>query len=154
LRAEPFEVESILTAPPQRPDPDEHDLQATILAAGSLRGELSLRVPRFVVLALGQLFLQEAQDAAAELKADYRDALEELLRQAAVQVATALCPRWGETQLRVEYGSTPTWSAGARGWLVSKGATPVRLLIEWQLSSALVAALRPVHPPASPASEG
>ena len=102
-------------------------------------------MPRSVVLSLGQLFLQEAQDPAVEMKADHRDALEELLRQVAGQAATAFASRWGETQLRVESGTTPTWSAGARGWIVSATAAPSRVLIEWQLSSALVAALRPVQ---------
>jgi len=51
----------------------------------------------------------------------------------------------GDAQLRLETGAAPTWSAGARGWLVSAVGTPCRLLMEWQLSSALVAALRPAQ---------
>ncbi len=147
----PFAMESVLVAPTEAPAPEEHDLQVSVAAAGSLRGEMSLRVPRAVMLAVGQLFLQETQDAAAELKPDHQDALQELLRQAAGQVATALSARWGEAQLRVEAGAAPTWSAGARGWLVSTAGAPCRLLMEWQMSSALVAALRPVQekPPAS-----
>lgn len=140
-----FALESVLPAPPEAPGAEEHDLQVTAVAAGSLRGEMSLRVPRTVVLALGQLFMQEPQDAAAELKPDHRDALEELLRQAAGQAATALSSRWGETQLRIESSVAPSWSAGARGWIISAAGTPCRLLMEWQLSSALVAALRPVE---------
>ncbi len=141
----PFTMESVLAPPPETPAPEEHDLQASVAAAGSLSGEMSLRVPRAVVLAVGQLFLQESQDAAAELKPDHLDALQELLRQAAGQVATALSARWDKTQLRVEAGAAPTWAAGARGWLVSVAGAPSRLLMEWQLSSALVAALRPAR---------
>jgi flagellar motor switch protein FliN/FliY len=140
-----FTLESVLAAPPETPAPEEHDLRAAVAATGSLRGEMSLRVPRAVVLAVGQLFLQESQDAAAELKPDHLDALQELLRQAAGQVATALSARWGESQLRVEAGAAPTWAAGAHGWLVSVAGAPTRLLMEWQLSSALVAALRPAR---------
>ncbi|HEX3353261.1 MAG TPA: flagellar motor switch protein FliN [Terriglobales bacterium] len=140
-----FALDSVPSPPPETPGAEEHDLQVTAVAAGSLRGEMSLRVPRTVVLALGQLFMQESQDAAAELKPDHRDALEELLRQAAGQTATALSSRRGETQLRIESSLAPTWSAGARGWIVSAAGTPCRLLMEWQLSSALVAALRPVQ---------
>jgi flagellar motor switch protein FliN/FliY len=139
----PFTLESALAAPPETPAPEEQDLQASVAAAGSLRGEMRLRVPRAVVLAVGQLFLQESQDATAELKPDHRDALQELLRQTAGQLATALSARWGETQLRVEEGAAPSWAAGARGWLVSAPGAPSRMLMEWQLSSALVAALRP-----------
>jgi hypothetical protein len=47
-------------------------------------------VPRTAVLAVGQLFLHEPRDEAAELKPDHRDALQELLRQVAGQVATVL----------------------------------------------------------------
>jgi hypothetical protein len=54
----PFTLESVLAPPPEIPVPEEHDLQIIVAAAGSLRGEMSLRVPRITVLALGQLFLQ------------------------------------------------------------------------------------------------
>jgi flagellar motor switch protein FliN/FliY len=144
-----FALESVLTPPPEIPSPEEHDLQVVVVAAGSLRGEMSLRVPRIALLALGQLFLQEPRDEAAELKPDHRDALEELLRQVAGQAATALNPRWGDVQLRVEAGPAPTWSAAARGWLVAAPSAPFRLLLEWQLSSALAAALRPIAEKAS-----
>jgi flagellar motor switch protein FliN/FliY len=103
---------------------------------------MSLRVPGIALLALGQLFLQEPEDAAAELRPEHRGAVEELLRQVAGQVVTALSPRWGEAQLRVEVSGPPSWSAGARGWLASPATAPRRFLLEWQLSSALVAALR------------
>jgi flagellar motor switch protein FliN len=140
----PFTLDSIMSPPPDAPGAAEHDLQMTIVAAGSLRGEMTLRVPQTVVLGLGQLFMQEPQDTTVPLKPDHRDALEELLRQAAGLVTTAVSLRWGETQLRVQSAAPPTWSAGARGWLVSTtGAPPV--MVEWQLSSALVAALRPAQ---------
>jgi flagellar motor switch protein FliN len=145
-----FALESTVTPPSEVPDPLRQDLQVTVVAAGTLRGEMSLRVPRIAVLALGQLFLQEPRDEAAELSPDHRDALEELLRQVAGQVATALTPRWGDVQLRVEPGEAPTWSSAARGWLVSAPAAPFRLLVEWQISSALAAALRPVAEKAAP----
>lgn len=140
-----FALESVLSPPAEAPLPEEHDLQIRVVAAGSLRGEMSLRVPRIAVLALGQLFLQEPPDATVQLKPDHRHALEELLRQAAGQVAPALGSRWGEVQLRVEPGTSPTWTAGARGWMVSATGVHCRLLVEWQLSSAFVAALRPVQ---------
>jgi flagellar motor switch protein FliN/FliY len=140
----PFTLDSIMSPPPDAPGAAEHDLQMTIVAAGSLRGEMTLRVPQTVVLGLGQLFMQEPQDTTVPPKPDHRDALEELLRQAAGLVTTAVSLRWGETQLRVQSAAPPTWFAGARGWLVSTtGAPPV--MVEWQLSSALVAALRPAQ---------
>jgi flagellar motor switch protein FliN/FliY len=146
----PFALESVLTAPPEIPGPDEHDLQVRVVAAGSLRGEMSLRVPQIAVLTLGQLFLQEPREETAELKPDHHEALEEVLRRVAGQVATALSPRWGDVQLRVEPGPAPTWSAAARGWLISTPSAPFRLLLEWQLSSASAAALRPIADKAPP----
>jgi flagellar motor switch protein FliN/FliY len=142
----PFALESVLASPPETPLPQESDLRAVVAAAGSLHGEMSLRVPSVVVLAVGQLLLQESPDGAASLKPDHLDAVQEFLRQAAGLVATALSPKWGDAQLRVETGTAPpTWSAGERVWLVSTSQTPCRVLLEWQLSSALVASLRPSH---------
>lgn len=145
-------LESVLVPPAEVQAPHKQDLQVMVVAAGSLCGEMSLRVPRTAVLVLGQLFMQEPRDEAAELKPDHRDALEELLRQVAGQVATALNPRWGEVQLRVQPGPAPTWSAAARGWLASTPSAPFHLLFEWQLSSSLVAALCPIAEKA-PSSE-
>jgi hypothetical protein len=89
----PFALESVLASPPETPVPQESDRWAMVAAAGSLRGEMSLRVPSVVVLAVGQLLLQESPDAAAGLKPDHLDAVQEFLRQAAGLVATSLSPR-------------------------------------------------------------
>jgi len=147
-----FPVESLAAAPAEAPGPEEKDLHIMITASGSVRGEMCLRIPRTAVLGLGQLFMGEPQDPAAELKPDYSDAVVELLRQVAGQIATAMAERWGEVQLRAESGAAPTWSSGATGWLGSTAEAPYRFLIEWQLSAALVAGLRPA-PPAPVASD-
>ena len=145
-----FNMELLSAAPAEAAPVDAQDLLAVVAAAGSLRGKMSVRLPRAAVLGLGQLFLSETQDAAAELKPDHRDAVEELLRQVAGQVATALNERWGEVQLRVETSTAPTWSAGAGGWMASTAEAPYRFLMEWQLSAALVAALRPAPAASQP----
>ncbi len=139
-----FTVESTTVAPPDGLPPAESDLQAVIAAAGSLRGEMSLRLSRSAVLGLAQLFLGETQDAAAELKPEHREAVEELLRQVAGHAATALKPRWGEVQLRLEFGSAPSWPAAVSGWIGSVAGAPFILWLEWQMSAAIVAALRAV----------
>ena len=128
------------TQPPREP-PQENDLGMVIVAAGALRGEMSLRIPRASALGVAQLFLGESQDAAAEFKPDYQEAIEELLRQVAGQAATALKPRWGEVQLRLESAVKPSWSPAASGWLASAAGAPCRLEMQWQLSAALHAAL-------------
>ncbi len=154
-----FAVESTATAPPEGLPPAETDLHAVVTAAGTLRGEMNLRFSRSAVLGLAQLFLSEAQDAAAEFKPEHREAVEELLRQVAGHAATALKPRWGEVHLRMEFGAPPSWPPGVRGWMGSTAGAPFILWLEWQVSAALVAAQRVTHAragapePASPAPD-
>jgi flagellar motor switch protein FliN/FliY len=103
---------------------------------------------------LAQLFLSEAREPAAEFKPDHQEAVEELLRQVAGHAATALKPRWGEVQLRLESGGTPSWSAGASGWLTSGNNAAFPLSLEVQLSAALNAALTAAsQPPESTRTE-
>jgi flagellar motor switch protein FliN/FliY len=146
----PFAMGCLPEAPAEVQPPDENDLRVILVAAGGLRGEMSLRMPRAAVIALAQLFLSEAQDAAAEFKPDHQEAAEELLRQVAGHAATALKPRWGEVQLRLESGAASSWSPGASGWLASGSGAVFPLALEWQLSAALNAALTAAsQPPAS-----
>ncbi|HYA23107.1 MAG TPA: flagellar motor switch protein FliN [Terriglobales bacterium] len=142
----PLAIESLPAAPPAAPPREDNDLQVIVVAAGALRGEMSLRIPRASALALAQIFVGEPPAPAAEFKPEHREAVEELLRQIAGYVATALKPRWGDVQLRLDSGPPPSWSAGASGWLASSGEAPVA--IEWQLSAALNAALLAAPPPA------
>ena len=149
-----FAVEYLPEAPAEAPAAQETDLRVILVAAGALRGEMSLRIPRPAVLALAQLFVGEAQDGAIEFKPDHQEAVEELLRQVAGQAATTLKPRWGEVQLRLESGAPPSWSAGASGWLASGSGAVFPLLLEWQLSAALNAALAAAsRPPEAKPSE-
>jgi flagellar motor switch protein FliN/FliY len=138
----PFAMECLTEAPSETPPPQESDLRVVMVAAGALRGEMSLRIPRAAALGMAQLFLGEPQDAASEFKPDYQESVEELLRQVAGHAATALKPRWGEVQLRLESGAVPPlWSPGASGWLASGSTGARHLSLEWQLSAALNAAL-------------
>jgi flagellar motor switch protein FliN len=146
----PFAMEYLPATPAEVQPPQESDLRIILVAAGALRGEMSLRIPRDAVLALAQLFLSEPRDAAAEFKPDHQEAVEELLRQVAGHAATALKPRWGEVQLRLESGAPPSWAPGASGWLASGSGAAFPLALEWQLSAALNAALTAAsQPPAS-----
>ena len=146
-------VESLPEIPAEAPASGDGDIQAMIVAAGGLRGEMALRLPRAAALALAQLFLGEPQEPAAESKPEHKEAVEELLRQIAGQVATALRPRWGEVQLHLEAAGAPSWSAATNGWLKSASDTPCPLWIEWQLSAALQAALEAATAPAQEPSQ-
>ncbi len=142
IAASPFVMECLTEAPVETQPAQESDLRVIMVAAGALRGEMSLRIARPDALGVAQLFLGEPQDAAAEFKPDYQESVEELLRQVAGHAATGLKPRWGEVQLRLESGAAaPSWSPGASGWLASGGGTVCPLRLEWQLSAALNAAL-------------
>ncbi len=148
-------VEVMTEAPADALPPADSDLQTVITAAGSLRGEMSLRLTRNTVLALAQLFLGESSDPAAEFKPEHREAAEELLRQVGGHAATNLKPRWGEVHLRLEFASPPSWPAGASGWLASAAGAPLAFWLEWQLSAALVVALTgaSASPGAAPVQE-
>lgn len=102
---------------------------------------MSLRLTRDSVFALAQLFLSETREAVPDFKPEHREATEELLRQIAGHVATALKPRWGEVHLRLEFGAPPSWPAGASGWVGSASGAPAAFWLEWQLSAALLVAL-------------
>ena len=145
-------VENLTEMPPEVPAPEANDLLLVVAASGMLRGEMSLRIPRVSALSLAQLFSGEAQDAAVEIQPDHRQAIEELLRQVAGYVATAVKPRWGEVQFQVETAAAPSWAAGASGWLGSAGALPCRVWVEWKLSAALHAALVTASPAAADAA--
>jgi flagellar motor switch protein FliN len=147
ITGSPFAMECLAEAPAETQPAQENDLRFTIVAAGGLRGEMSLRIPRPAALGVAQLFLSEVPDADAEFKPDHQEAVEELLRQVAGHAATALKPRWGEVQLRLESGTLPSWSPGASGWLASGSGAACRLGLEWQLSAALNAALGAVVQP-------
>src|SRR5262249_18258980 len=128
--------------PPDAAPPHASDLLALIVSAGSLRGEMTFRFPQPVALGMAQLLLGETQNPSAEFTQDYRESVEELLRQVAGHAATALKERWGEVQLRIETANPPTWSPGAAGWMSSAAEAPFRVWLEWQLSAALLASLK------------
>jgi len=141
IAGKPFPMEEVGATAPAASEPEESDHHVVVAASGSLRGEMSLRVPRSVVLAVAQLFLGETPDAAAEFKTDHQEAFDEWVRQVAGHAATSLKPLVGDVQLRVELGAPPSWPAAAGGWLASAEDAPCRFLLHCQLSAALNASL-------------
>jgi len=135
------------------PSPSESDLEAVVTASGPLRGEMNLHIPQSAVIRLAQVFLGEETDTSVAFKAEHRDAVEELIRQIAGHVASALKPVWGDCQLRVEFGVAPAWPPGAEGWFTSSNDSPSRLWVQWRVSAALVAALNAARSSRTP-SEG
>jgi flagellar motor switch protein FliN len=120
----------------------EADLWAVITLSGSLRGEMSLRLPPAVVLRLAQIFMGESPTPEAQPGAEHREAVVELLRQVAGVVSTGGKAHWGEFQLLVETAaSSPSWPSALTAWLQA-GEPAAPISIEAVLSAALVAQLR------------
>lgn len=117
------------------------DVQLTVTAAGTARGEMNLRLPPATAIDLAKIFVSDTDAAHAELTTDDRSALEELFRQVAGHVATSARPKGLEIQLTVILGEAPTWPPAASGWICSGPAASRPAQVEWKLSSALATAL-------------
>jgi flagellar motor switch protein FliN/FliY len=142
ISGSPLPWASLPQAPAELTPPGDSDLWMVCACSGGLRGEMSLRLPAASILRLAQIFMSEPATSEAELTADHREAVEELLRQVAGLVATALKPSWGEIQLRLDRSpGAPSWPASSTAWLGTGEGSPIAL-VEVQLSAALAAALR------------
>jgi flagellar motor switch protein FliN len=142
---------ALVEAPAEMAAAVEGDLWMVCTASGALRGEASFRVPAGSAVRLAQRFMSEPEDGETPLTGEHGEAVVELLRQVAGFVATALKPRWGEVQFHLDRASgAPSWPPSSTFWLRPGDESPAPLLIELQLSAALMAGLRadPSAPPA------
>jgi len=132
------------------------DLWILAACSGGLRGEMSLRLAPESIVRLAQIFLNGAVETntsmTAEMTAEHRDAVLELLRQVAGRVTDSLKARWGEVQIRIETASDPSWPASSTVWLRA-GESESFSHLEVQLSAALVAGLRTEPKSAPPSSD-
>jgi flagellar motor switch protein FliN len=136
-------VELVWSVPAGISPPAENDLCLSAACSGGLRGEMSLRLSQTMALVLAQTFMGETPDAAAEFKPEYREAIEELFRQIAGQVASVLKATWGEVQIRLEAGPPPSWPAASTAWLTAAEGSTVKVQAEIRVSAALAASSRP-----------
>ncbi len=128
------------------------DLWYTVVAGGTVRGEMTLRLPSDSGTRLAQKFLSETEPAP-EPTAEHKEALEELLRQVAGQAATALAPAaGGEVQLHVAASGAPSWAPAATSCLLTRDEAGNPVTIEFQISAALASALLPRAETAAPAA--
>ena len=142
IASAPFPVEIASRTGDEVPAAAEADTYLTVTAAGTVRGEMCLRVPEGVALALAKFFTADADADREEFTANDRSAVEELFRQVAGHVSTAAKQRWKEVPITLVLGEAPTWSPGASGWLCSGADAKFKVEIEWRLSSALAASLQ------------
>jgi flagellar motor switch protein FliN len=120
----------------------ETDLHLAIVTGGAVHGEMDVCVPRAVALELVLAFTGEQVDVEKELSPESQEAVLELFRQIAGQVATELKPRWGEVQITAQTSGRPTWTAAAAAFIKGGPEGPGKLICELQISSALAAELR------------
>lgn len=104
----------------------------TVVAAGSVQGEMSLRLSQNAAVRLARKFLGETEASTAEggdpknteaLSNDDREALEEMLRQVAGLAATTAGSELGgrSTVAGFEYGSTLGPNLGRAGQYSNEG---------------------------------
>ncbi|HLX83053.1 MAG TPA: FliM/FliN family flagellar motor switch protein [Terriglobales bacterium] len=137
----------------------ETDVWYTVVAAGALRGEMTLRLPAASALRLARKFLGEPEPPAAVDGADTsateavptesKEALEELLRQIAGLTATSVgAAAGGEVRLQLSASPAPSWSAEAVVCLLTRDEAGTAVTIEIKISTALAEELRPrIVPP-------
>jgi flagellar motor switch protein FliN/FliY len=127
--------------PPPSADTDRY---FTVVAGGAVRGEMSLRIPSSSALRLAQTFLGETEPAT-EIAVDHKEGLEELLRQIAGLVATALVPTaGGDVQLHLSASPAPSWSPAATVCLRARDDAGDPVTVEIQISAALASALQAI----------
>ncbi len=137
----------------------ETDVWYTVVAAGALRGEMTLRLPAASAIRLARKFLGEPEPPAAAGGADAsatesvatesKEALEELLRQIAGLTATSVgAAAGGEVRLQLSASPAPSWSAEAVVCLLTRDEAGAEVTIEIKVGSALAEELRPrIVPP-------
>jgi flagellar motor switch protein FliN len=132
----------------------ETDVSYTVVAAGALRGEMTLRLPAASALRLARKFLSEPEPPAVVDSADTsaieavptesKEALEELLRQIAGLTATSAgTAAGGEVRLELSASSSPSWPAEAIVCLLTRDEAGTAVTIEIKISIALAEELRP-----------
>jgi flagellar motor switch protein FliN/FliY len=129
----------------------DSDLWYTVVAGGSVHGEMSLRLPAESARRLAQKFLGETEPST-DVTGERKEALEELLRQIAGLAATALAPTaGGEIQFHVAASSAPSWSASSTTCFRTRDEAGSPVTFEIKISAALSSALQPRvdQPPAA-----
>jgi len=145
--------------PSAPPDPAPVAEWLSVTCEGKLAGEMSLRLPQPEALRLAQLFMaEEPSSEVTELSADHREAVQELFRQVAGHVVTALKPTWGEVQLKVNSSAPPSWEGEVSAWLKTTAESTSQFSMQIQVNAALTGALRSSQsaaaaPPAPTAAE-
>ena len=140
IAGSPLTVSVLPESPAELTPATDSDLWLIVSSSGTIRGEMSLRLPSATTVRLAQLFMSEPV-AAADVTPEHREAVVELLRQVAGLAATAIKSTWGEVQLHLDTSSSaPSWTASSSSYL--RIGEDSSIVLELQISAALAAALR------------
>jgi flagellar motor switch protein FliN/FliY len=143
LAGAPIPCTVLAEAPAEMPAAGAGDLWILCSVTGGLRGEMSLRLPPATTLRLAQWLMSEPPAPDQPHTPEHREAALELLRQVAGLVASAVKPRWGDVQFRLDAAAgAASWPASSTLWLRAGEGEPTGALVEIALSAALVAGLR------------
>jgi len=129
----------------------DSDLRYTVTVTGAVQGEIALRLPLISGIGMGRKFLGEAEKPAEPsatpeaptISNDEREALDELLRQIAGLIATAVAASvGGEVQLQLSRAEAP-WAgaADAVATLRTRDEAGAEIAFEICISPALAAAV-------------
>ena len=133
----------------------DSDVWYTVVAGGTVHGEMTLRLPATSGTRLALKFLGEAEPAAGvstekitaeNITPANKEALEEVLRQIAGLAATALAATvGGEVQLHLAASAAPSWSSDTIVCFQTGNETEAgaAISVEIQISPALAADLQP-----------
>lgn len=115
----------------------------TVACSGTVRGEMLVRIPSATGATMAQMFMGATDPPATALNDELKEGLVELLRQIAGQAATSLkASLGGEVQLQVSAAASPSWPPAATVILRTPTGAETSLMIEIQISAALLAALQ------------
>jgi flagellar motor switch protein FliN/FliY len=124
-----------------RPENAEAKVQLWFSATGALQGCLGFGVDEASAVAMAQGFIGESESISGALTPEYREAIEELFRQVAGQLAAALRTEIGEFRFQLQPSShpNPPFQIGA-ALEFSADAKPV--LIRFYLDGQMVGCLK------------
>jgi len=128
----------------------DSDMWYTVTAEGGARGEMTFRVPAESGSRMAQIFMGDTEPQAKEPAPEFKEALEELLRQVAGIAATSMELPGGKVQFQLAASSAPSWPAAASAAVHTPGDVTIPLSIAMQLSAAMAASLQ-AKPSAKPA---
>jgi flagellar motor switch protein FliN len=109
--------------------------------SGSLQGNAAFQLLLSDARSLGQKLLKEPADASSELNAEHKQAIENLLRQAAEHAALELKSQYGEVSLQLSSIDPPTWP-GVTVLLVASAGPAGTVSVQLRFGNELLSALK------------